>query len=141
MWHSNFSDRLAAWHNLRIAVQTQPLELALTEINAWWFTAPWVPHYLHWDDQPKWPDPWQLLSDNVFCEVARGLGILYTISMIDHPEIASAELVTTDQGYNLVLVNKQIYILNWVKDNIVNTHSATNIKRRLTQEQVKAQYK
>ena len=61
--------------------------------------------------------------------------------MLDHPEIASADLVVSDEGYNLVQVNKGIYTLNWEQGNIVNTHSVTNIKRRLTQEQVKKQYK
>ena len=140
MWYPEFSDRLDAWHGLRVAAQSQPLEQALLLVNAWWFKAPWTAHYLHWDDQPKWPDPWQLLSDNVFCEVARGLGILYTISMLDHPEIASADLVTTDDGYNLVLVNKGIYILNWERDTVVNTHQAVKIKKQLKQEQVKKQY-
>ena len=61
--------------------------------------------------------------------------------MIDHPEITSAELVATDQGYNLVQINRGICILNWDQDSVVNTHSAIQIRRQLTQEQVKAQYK
>jgi hypothetical protein len=138
VWPLNFSDRLAAWHDLRVTAQALPLEPALELVNTWWFHTPWTAHYLHWDDQPKWPDPWQLLSDNVFCEVARGLGILYTVSMIDHPEITSAELVTTDQGYNLVQINRGIYTLNWDQDTVVNTHSATQVRRQLTQEQGKS---
>jgi len=140
MWYQDFSDRLGDWSDLRTSVQTLPLEQALQNINEWWFDSPWQSYYLHWDDLPTWPDPWQLLNDNVFCEVARGLGILYTISMIDHPEIASADLVLTDDGYNLVLVNKEIYILNWNKDTILNTHQVGKVKKRLTQEQVKKQY-
>jgi hypothetical protein len=61
--------------------------------------------------------------------------------MIDHPEITSAELVATDQGYNLVQINRGICILNWDQHSVVNTHSAIQIRRQLTQEQVKAQYK
>jgi hypothetical protein len=140
MWYQDFSDRLGDWSDLRTSVQNLPLEEALQTINEWWFNSPWQSYYLHWDDLPTWPDPWQLLSDNVFCEVARGLGILYTISMIDHPEIASADLVLTDDGYNLVLVNKEIYILNWNKDTIVNTLQVGKVKKRLTQEQVIKQY-
>lgn len=140
MWYPEFSDRLDSWHGLRVAAQSQPLEQALGLINAWWFKSPWQAYYLHWDDQKKWPGPWELLSDNVFCEVARGLGILYTISMLDHPEITSATLVLTDEGYNLVQVNKEKYTLNWDKDNIVNTHSVVNIKRQLKQEEIKQQY-
>lgn len=140
MWYPEFSDRLDSWHGLRVAAQNQPLEAALDLINQWWFKAPWQAYYLHWDDQERWPDPWQLLSDNVFCEVARGLGILYTISMIDHKEITSAGLVLTEDGYNLVQVNKEKYILNWDKNKIVNTHQAVNIKRQLKQEAIKQQY-
>jgi hypothetical protein len=36
--------------------------------------------------KPTWPDPWQLLSDDVYCEVARGLGILYTITLLDRAD-------------------------------------------------------
>ena len=140
MWYPDFADRLESWAGLRTTVQNQSLDQALLTINQWWFKTPWQAYYLHWDDQPMWPDPWQLLEDNVFCEVARGLGILYTISMIDHPEIASADLVTTVDGYNLVQINKGIYILNWERDSIVNTLQAGKIKKKLTLEQVKKQY-
>ena len=140
MWYPDFADRLESWAGLRTTVQNQSLDQALLTINQWWFKTPWQAYYLHWDDQPMWPDPWQLLEDNVFCEVARGLGILYTISMIDHPEIASADLVTTVDGYNLVQINKGIYILNWERDTIVNTNPAVKIKKKLTLEQVKKQY-
>ena len=140
MWYPDFADRLESWAGLRIAARSQPLEAALDLINQWWFKTPWQAYYLHWDDQPNWPDPWQLLDDNVFCEVARGLGILYTISMIDHPEITSADLVLTEDGYNLVQINKGIYILNWERDSIVNTLQASKIKKQLKQEQVKQQY-
>ena len=140
MWPKSFTARLEAWTALRDQCQTLDPESALQNINSWWFQSPWSGYYLHWDDQANWPDPWQLLDDNVFCEVARGLGILYTISMINHPEIASADLVLTEDGYNLVLVNKEIYILNWEKDSVVNTHQAVKIKKKLQQEQVKKQY-
>ena len=137
-----FEQQLVDWCSLRTKAESLPLEDALILINNFWLNPKkkWVSYYLDWDDQPKWPDPWQLLSDNVFCEVARGLGILYTLSMLNHPEIASAALVTTAEGYNLVLVNSGIYTLNWERDTVVNTHSATNIKRQLTLEQVKQQY-
>lgn len=141
MWYPDFADRLESWHGLRVAANSQPLPQALDLVAAWWDRTPWQPYYLHWDDLPQWPDPWQLLDDNVFCEVARALGILYTISMLDHKDLASAELVLTDDGRNLVLVNKELYILNWESGTVVNTHQVAKIKKKLTQEQVKKQYK
>jgi hypothetical protein len=109
-------------------------------INSWWYNCPWKPYYLHWDDQPSWPDPWQLLSDNHYCDLARGLGILYTITLLDRADLGDAQLVLTDTGDNLVLVAKSKYILNWDQDTVVNTIQAVNIKKQLTQKQVKQQY-
>jgi hypothetical protein len=136
MWQTNFDSRLASWAELRASVQNQPIESALSAINQWWFNAPWRPYYLHWDDQPSWPDPWQLLSDNVYCDLARGLGIVYTISMLDRADMAPTTLVLTDDGSNLVLVAKEKYILNWSADNVVNTFTKVKIKRQYQQDQI-----
>jgi len=140
MWLTNFGDRLAGWNQLRTQCQTDSVDSVLQHINTWWFDVPWRPYYLHWDDQPNWPDPWQLLNDNHYCDVARGLGILYTITLLDRADLGDATLVLTDQGDNLVLVSKSKYILNWDRDTIVNTNQETNIKKQLTQSAVKQQY-
>lgn len=137
MWPANFADRLAAWADLRSQVQSLDAESALLAINSWWSNSPWQPYYLHWDDQPKWPDPWQLLSDNVYCDLAKGLGIMYTISLLDRADMADAELVLTDDGDNLVLVAKEKYILNWSRDSIVNNKPKVKTIRKLKQYQIK----
>ena len=141
MWYPDFADRLESWAGLRIAANSRPLEEALELIDAWWQKTPWQPYYLHWDDEPLWPDPWQLLSDNVYCELARGLGILYTVSMLDHKDLVSAKLFLTDEGYNLVEVNNFKYILNWDSAKTVNTPQKHKVKRSLALEKVKQQYK
>jgi hypothetical protein len=140
MWPVNFAARLESWNQLRDSCQTLPLEQALKAINSWWFDVPWRPYYLHWDDQPNWPDPWQLLNDNHYCDLARALGILYTITLLDRADLGDATLVLTESGDNLVQVAKSKYILNWDKDTIVNTIQAVNIKKQLTQSAVKQQY-
>jgi hypothetical protein len=140
MWPANFAQRLESWNNLRALAQTLPIEQALDAINSWWFAVPWRPYYLHWDDQTNWPDPWQLLSDNHYCDLARALGILYTITLLDRADLDDATLFLTESGNNLVLVGKSKYILNWDKDTIVNTIQAVNIKKQLTQSAVKQQY-
>ena len=137
MWPKNFADRLEAWAELRTRTQELPLEEALQIINNWWHQSPWQPYYLHWDDQPKWPDPWQLLSDNVYCDLARGLGIVYTISLLDRADMADAKLVLADDSSNLVLVAKEKYILNWNRDSIVNNKPKVKIIRKLKQHQIK----
>ena len=136
IWPATFAARLESWNLLRDRCQNLPLESALDEINQWWFHAPWQPYYLHWDDQPDWPDPWQLLSDDVYCELARGLGILYTISLLDRADMADATLVLTQDDGNLVLVAKEKYILNWKAEDIVNTFTKVTIKRQYQKHQI-----
>ena len=136
-WPNTFADRLTAWADLRMQCQTLPLESALTAINTWWYNSPWQPYYLHWDDQPVWPDPWQLLSDNIYCDLAKALGILYTISLLDRADMADATLVLADDGTNLVLVAKEKYILNWRPDSVVNTFQEVKICQQLKQQQIK----
>lgn len=136
MWPQTFDARLASWAFLREQCQDLPVESALARINDWWFRAPWQPYYLHWDDQLSWPDPWQLLSDNVYCDVARGLGILYTINLLDRADLTPARLILTNDGYNLVLVAKEKYILNWNLEDIVNTFTKVKIKQQYQQHQI-----
>jgi hypothetical protein len=138
IWPATFSARLESWNLLRDRCQHFSLKSALDEINCWWFNAPWQPYYLHWDDQPAWPDPWQLLSDNVYCEVARGLGILYTITLLDREDLTSASLVLTQTGHNLVLVDQTKYILNWEADTVVNNNHEVVVHRQLTQQQIQS---
>jgi hypothetical protein len=140
MWAQTFDQRLRAWYTLRESAQTLPIQSALTAINSWWFQCPWQPYYLHWDDHAAWPDPWQLLSDNVYCEVARGLGILYTITLLDREDLTSASLVLTQTGHNLVLVEQTKYILNWEADTVVNNNHEVVVHRQLTQNQIHKQY-
>ena len=139
MWFSNFAQRLESWQQLRHTVQSQPALAAAEAVNQWWFCAPWSAYHLHWDDQPSWPDPWQLLSDNMYCPVARGLGILYTIAMIDHPELQDA--VLTDTGTdNLVLIANEKYILNWDQSRVLNIDPGPyQVRHSLTQQQVQQQ--
>ena len=137
MWCSTFEQRLAAWNALRDRVCTLSKADALEEINSWWHQTPWRAYHLHWDDQADWPDPWQLLSDNIYCDLARGLGILYTITVLDRDDLQDSVLVDSDQG-NLVLVESGKYVLNWDQSLRLNINLQQN-KHHITQSDVKQQ--
>ena len=137
MWPRNFSERLESWAQLRQQCMQLDSEPALIKINTWWFQTPWTAYHLHWDDQSEWPDPWQLLSDNQYCPVARGLGIMYTISMLDREDLQDAQMIEY-QSDNLVLVSQEKYILNWDPDQVVNISlGKSKSRRQVSQEQIK----
>ena len=137
MWPRNFSQRLESWAQLRQQCCQLGPESALFKINSWWFQTPWTAYHLHWDDQADWPDPWQLLSDNQYCPVARGLGIMYTIAMLDREDMQDCCMIEY-QSDNLVLVSQEKYILNWDPDQVVNTSlGKSKSRRQVSQEQIK----
>jgi len=137
MWPRDFSERLESWAQLRQQCRQLDSEPALIKINQWWFQTPWTAYHLHWDDQVDWPDPWQLLSDDQYCPVARGLGIMYTIAMLDREDLQDAQMIEYHSD-NLVLVAKEKYILNWDPDQVLNISlGKSKPRRRISQEQVK----
>ena len=137
MWPRDFSERLESWAQLRQQCRRLDSEPALTKINQCWFQTAWSAYHLHWDDQEDWPDPWQLLSDNQYCPVARGLGIMYTITMLDREDLQDAQMIEY-QSDNLVLVSQEKYILNWDPDQVVNISlGRSKPRRQVSQEQVK----
>jgi hypothetical protein len=139
MWPRTFAERLESWARLREQASTADTETALSAINSWWFQTPWRAYHLHWDDQAVWPDPWQLLSDDLYCPLARGLGIMYTITMLDRPDLQDAVLAEFDSD-NLVLVTKKKYILNWDPTTVVNINpTGSQSRHSITQEQIQQQ--
>lgn len=139
MWPKTFAERLESWNYLKRQVTTLDLEPALDAINRWWFQAPWTAYHLHWDDRPTWPDPWQLLSDNIYCPLARGLGIMYTIALVDRPDLQDAVLAefATD---NLVQIAGGKYILNWDPSSMLNiSPGKMNSRHSIAQAQIQQQ--
>ena len=140
MWQKTFEARLQSWAELRSHCETLPAQEALNQIIEWWSHTPWQPYYLHWDDLPKWPDPWQLLADNVYCNVAKSLGIVYTITMMNHVDLTTAELVLTEDNDDLVVIDGGKYVINISPTPVVNKNSAVAVKRKISQQQLQ-QYK
>jgi len=139
----SFSNRLRSWADLRAGLQQSNISTVLQSINKWWFDIPWCPYLLHWDDQPAWPDPWELLEQQALCDLARGLGIMYTISMLEREDLGDFELFE-EAEHNLVLVRNEKYILNYSTDDILNTSldiGKTKKRRSLTLADIKTRIK
>ena len=139
MWPQKFEQRLNSWHEMRATAQSQAALPALNTINKWWHQSPWSPYYLHWDDLPSWPDPWQLLDDNIYCPVARSLGILYTITIINHPELQQSLLALTEPGDSVVLANNKKYVLGY-SEKIKTMTEPIKIIKFLAQTSLKEKY-
>lgn len=128
MWNLKSSDRLHEWKQFREDISELPLEEALEKTNHLWAYAPFVNYYLSQDRNPDWPDPWTLLHENYYCDIAKSLGIMYTLYLSKHyaNTIKSLEIrifqdSVNREPYNTVWVNGGEYILNLTYDTVVNT--------------------
>jgi len=62
---------------------------------------------------------------------------MYTISMLDREDLQDAQMIEY-QSDNLVLVNKEKYILNWDPDQVLNISlGKSKPRRQVSQEQIK----
>lgn len=119
----DFESRLRAWHNLRKDIETTNLETQCISTDNFWQQCPLVNHYLHETDMADWPDPWELLHDNYYCTYARGLGMIYTLTLLGIADIDFVEA----KDYNntdviLVFVNRAKYILNYWPNTMLNNN-------------------
>lgn len=126
MWSSSPENRLKLWKGFRADLSRLSLSDALQATNNLWSSAPFIPYYLDYQTPETWPDPWELLYKGRYCDLAKGLGILYTLYLSDHRLNLSFELrVYKDQSdkneYNLVWLNNGEYILNSWLPEVINT--------------------
>ena len=124
-WNLRVNDRLAEWKDFRNKLGHLPLDQAIQELNGMWSTAPYVTYYLDPSEPHTWPDPWQLLAENYYCNVAKALGILYTIYFTSHRTKDLELRVYYDykdkERYTVVYMDQGKYILNYWPYEIVNT--------------------
>lgn len=127
MWNLKPDERLHDWRLFRKNLGQKDLETALKETCQLWSYAPYVTHYLAPDLVDDWPEPWTLVHENYYCDLAKALGMLYTLYLSDHwnNTIDNLEIriyKNTDQQdiVNTVWVNQGKYILNLVFNDIVN---------------------
>lgn len=119
----DYETRLRAWATLREKIPQLPIDQRCVEIDNFWQRVPLMTHYLHTDYINDWPDPWQLISDNLYCYYGRALGMIYTLILSDTKNIELVEAI--DDNSNevvLVLVDNAKYVLNYWPDTVVNNH-------------------
>lgn len=127
MWNLKPEERLREWKAFRRSLSTQSLDEACKNVAHLWSYAPYVNHYLDPDKQTSvapWPDPWTLIHENYYCDLAKALGMLYTLYLSDHL-INDLELLVgynhkTREPCNLVCLAQRKYILNLEFDTVVN---------------------
>ena len=125
MWKLNTSERIAQWRNFRKNLNQFDIDEAVRLTVDFWHGCPFVPYYLDPEQPDAWPTPWELVSENYYCDLAKCLGLLYTLYFTDHgsmldPEIRVYYDSTSRHAYNLAVLCQGKYVLNFRDGDIVN---------------------
>ena len=127
------SKRLASWKSFRQEISQLPLELALERTVQLWNDCPFSPYYLNEESSSNWPDPWELLRENYYCDLAKVLGIVYTLHLSQHNNLAPEIHIYFDtvkrHTYHIAYLAQGKYVLNLIEGAIVNKeHIDQNLK-------------
>jgi hypothetical protein len=147
MWTLRPEERLREWFAFRKEIGQLPIEQACQRTTEVWSYAPYVNHYLDPTGPSgliSWPDPWTLLYENCYCDLAKSLGMLYTLYLSEHQPQDIKIIIATDyesrMDYNLVSLCQGKYILNFNFATVVNKKQlplTLKIKHQYTAEDLK----
>ena len=81
MFEKKFEDRLKLWHDFResLSQTSDPVQATID----FWSHAPDSIRNLDPYDETTWPDPWQMIEENSYCEFTRLLAVVYTLKLSD----------------------------------------------------------
>ena len=147
MWKLEASDRLSRWRAFRITLSSRSLSDAITDTAEMWQNCPHKPYYLDPADPAAWPNAWDLLTENYYCDIAKALGMLYTIAFSNHGHDLPMELRTyideeTGYDYNLAVFCQGKYVINFLDSQSVNIQQIEKkfkLKRCYTSDILKLQ--
>lgn len=124
MWFDQPPDnRILTWREWRNSLADLPAETVLHRVATDWGRAPTVLHYLSPDQPNDWPTPWQLIVDNIYCDLSVCLGMFYTLALIEQFRSCDLELAIYQDSngwINLSSMDQGKYVLNYHHGDVVN---------------------
>jgi hypothetical protein len=129
MWYRDTQSRILDWKNFRDSLDVMTEFDAINATNDFYNTAPISSQYYCADFPEQWPDPWQLIVDNYYDDIAKALGMLYTLYYTKHKilgEIRCYRDNDASKEYNLSWLGDGKYILNYNLQVLVNNKNTFN---------------
>lgn len=107
----DFEDRLSVWHNFRLTIENHAAPLQ--EVINFWNRVSESRRNLDPYDQTTWPDPWEMVEENDYCDFTKILAVAYTFMLTEsykncQPIIKIALDKKTHTVYYILLINDQI---------------------------------
>jgi hypothetical protein len=121
------NERLTKWKEFRTELETS--EQPFHQVADLWAKAPFVNPFLNPQNPVEWPDPWHLILDGRYDQLAIVLGMLYTIKLsqrfIDTPcEIHTS--ITDKKEQMFFLVIDKTHVLNYEYGTVTEYNKINN---------------
>ena len=125
MFNIPSQERLAVWRKFRQTLEPLSDEDKVKSVVDFWSRAPRVNFYLNPEHLQEWPDPWELITENMYCDIAVALGMTYTLALTDGFDASRLKLQimrSRQQSIevNLSVVDQGLYVLNYSHNEVLN---------------------
>jgi hypothetical protein len=97
-----FFERLKLWKEFRETIETS--KTPLEDVLNFWRMAPLGRQYTDPYDSALWPDPWELIEENIYCEFLQILGVCYTLQLTERFSQSKFEIhITLNKKENAIV--------------------------------------
>lgn len=128
MFNKTYEERLVSWSSFRNEIEksTDPLQ----DVIDFYKPIPTVSIYTDPWAQETWPDPWELVYENQYCDFCRILGYCYTLQLTNRFKDSQFEIhISTSQAlafHYLLYVDKET-VLGYDSDKVVKASDLKSI--------------
>lgn len=121
MYDKQYENRLASWAEFRSTLETShdPIQDTIDFFRK----APLVNIQTDPYTPSSWPDPWELIKENIYCPFVKILAICYTLQLTDVLSKVNYEIhITHDQK------KSSTYYLLYVGDRVIGYTEGTHVQ-------------
>lgn len=131
MFDTHGTLRLTRWREFRDNLETS--QTPFQDVAELWARAPLVNPYIDPESSHLWPDPWHLILDDRYDDLAICLGMLYTLKLtqrfMDCDFEIHMSMSETDKEANYFLLVDNSIMLNWEYRKVTPASSMTSATR------------
>jgi hypothetical protein len=116
----SFEQRMSTWAEFRdtLSEKQDPIQATIDLYER----APWVSIHTDPYDRSTWPNPWELIRENQYCDFCRLLGICYTLQLSDCFSNEEFEIHIQRSGET-----GELFYLLFVGDRVVGYNGETHV--------------
>lgn len=133
MFNLYHSDRIKAWKEFRDQLEVS--QCPCQDVAEFWALAPFVNSYLDPHNPKSWPDPWRLVLEGRYDNLAITLGMLYTLKLttrfMDTPYEIHMSMPLNEKDQNFFLVIDHSDVLNFEYKQSLKLNDIVEIKSEI----------